>query len=296
MAEEGIAGGTGSPGAEGSAPSGGSSGASATPGLDWSTFRASLGDLGKDKSFDTYNDVKGLAKSHVELNKMIGNSLRLPKKDSPPEEREKAIKEIMGKLKAEGILEGTPETPDKYDIKVPKQEGWKSNDNLIKSFKEHSHKTGKSPSQVQADFDWFINYQAEEQRQKQMEFENAKQSLKSEFGGLYIRKMEAARRAAAKHLGEDGDALISDLPPKAGARILKALAEIGDPLLEGAMVAGEIPGVVTADQLTAKINLMMNDKKHPLNDISHLQHKDAVSEYTKLQQDFIRLQGRKGGR
>ena len=295
MPEEGIAGGTGSPGAEGSAPSGGSS-PGAAPGLDWSTFRTSLGDLGRDKSFEPIKDLNGLAKSYVEAQKMIGGSIRLPKKDAKPEERKKAVTELMGKLRAEGILEGTPETPDKYDIKMPTEEGWKANEPLIKSFREAAHKIGVPPSQVQGMFDWYLNFQAETQREEQMEFENTKRALKSEFGGLYVRKMEAARRAAAKYLGEDGDALISDLPPKAGARILKALAEIGDPLLEDAMVAGEIPGVVTADQLTAKINLMMNDKKHPLNDISHVQHKDAVIEYTKLQQDFIRLQGRKGGR
>jgi hypothetical protein len=284
MPEEGIAGGAGNP--QGSAPTGGSS---APGGLDWSVFKSSLGDLGKDKSFEPIKDFHGLAKSYVEAQKMIGGSIRLPKKDASPEEKKKAQNDILTKLRAEGILEAPPQAPDKYEIKLPKEEGFTPNEPLINSFKEAAHKSGLPPSQAQAMVDWYLNFQAETERQEQMEFENTKKALKSEFGGLYVRKMEAARRAASKYLGEDGDELISNLPPKTGARILKALAEIGDPLLEDAMVAGEIPGVVTKDEIQNKINIMITDKKHPLNDISHPGHKAAVEEYSRLQQDLIRL-------
>jgi len=252
-------------------------------------FKSSLGDLGKDKSFEPIKDFHGLAKSYVEAQKMIGGSIRLPKKDASPEEKKKAQNDILTKLRAEGILEAPPQAPDKYEIKLPKEEGFTPNEPLINSFKEAAHKSGLPPSQAQAMVDWYLNFQAETERQEQMEFENTKKALKSEFGGLYVRKMEAARRAASKYLGEDGDELISNLPPKTGARILKALAEIGDPLLEDAMVAGEIPGVVTKDEIQNKINIMITDKKHPLNDISHPGHKAAVEEYSRLQQDLIRL-------
>ena len=264
-------------------------------GADFGKFREGLGDIGKDKSFEPIKDFNGLAKSYVEAQKMIGSSIRLPKKDAKPEDRQKAVGDILGKLRTEGILESPPESAEKYEIKFPTEEGWKANEPLVKSFKEAAHKLGVPPSQVQGMFDWYLNFQAEAHREVETEFENSKRALKSEFGGLYIRKMEAARRAAAKYLGEDGDALISNLPPKAGIRILKALAEIGDPMLEDAMVAGEIPGVVTEEQLKTQINAMM-DKKHPLQDLSHPLHNDAVGKYSKLQQDLIRLTNRKGGR
>lgn len=288
---EGIVQGAGSPGA-GSAPAGGSS--SGVPTLDWGAFRTSLGDLGKEKSFDSIKDLNGLAKSYVEAQKMIGGSIRLPKKDAKPEDREKAVKDIMGKLRAEGIVEAPPESPDKYEIKMPTEEGFAPNEPLINSFKEAAHKIGVPPSQVQGLFDWYLNFQAESQREEQMDFENSKRALKTEWGGLYVRRMEAARRAASKYLGEDGDALISNLPPKAGVRILKALAEIGDPLLEDAMVAGEIPGVATKDEIQTKIDNMVADKNGPLMNLSHPGHKKALEDYTKLQQDLIRLM--KGGK
>jgi hypothetical protein len=46
---------------------------------------------------------------------------------------------------------------------------------------------------------------------------------------------------------------------------------------------------VTKDEIQNKINIMITDKKHPLNDISHPGHKAAVEEYSRLQQDLIRL-------
>lgn len=287
MPEEGIAQGAGSQGAgAGSAPPGGSS----AP--DWNTFRGSLGDLGKDKAFEPIKDFQGLAKSFVDAQKLVGASIRLPKKDAKPEERQKAIGDILGKLRNEGIIETPPGNPDGYQIKFPEEEGFKPNEPLINSFKAAAHKIGLQPSHAQALFDWYLNFQAEAQRQEDEEFQKTKSGLKKEYGGLYVRKMEAARRATAKYLGQDGDELISELPPKAGARLIKAFAEIGDPLLEEEMVAGEIPGVVTKDELKTQIQTMINDPKHPLNDISHAGHKDAVDKYNKLMRDFVRAGGR----
>jgi hypothetical protein len=287
MPEEGIAGGTGSPG-------GGSAPAAGVP--DFGAFRESLGDLGKDKAFEPIKDFNGLAKSFVEAQKMIGGSIRLPKKDGKPEERQKAVSDLLGKLRTEGILEGAPEAPDKYDIKFPSAEEFTPNEPLVKSFREAAHKLGVTPTVAQGLFDWYLNFQAESESSEQREFEEAKSSLKKDMGGLYVRKMESARRAVAKYLGADGDALISNLAPKAAVRILKAFAEIGDPLLEEEMVAGELPGVITVDALEKKVNDMMFDKKHPLNDLSHPLHMKAVEEYTKLTQDLIRMRKVKGGK
>lgn len=266
-------------------------GAPATP--DFNSVKESLGDLGKDKSFEPIKDFNGWAKTFVEGQKMIGSSIRLPKKDAKPEERQKAVGEITAKLRAEGILESPPESPDKYEIKFP-TEDFKGNEPLITSFKAAAHKLELPPSKVQGVFDWYLNFQAEVQAQEQREFEETKAGLKKEFAGLYVRKMEAARRAMAKFVGEDGDELISNLPPKAGARLLKAFAEIGDPLLEEAMVAGEIPGVPSLEELRKKAAVMMADKTHPLNILHHPLHTQALKDYDKINDMIARMQ--KGGK
>ncbi|MCJ7443272.1 MAG: hypothetical protein MUO26_01855 [Methanotrichaceae archaeon] len=267
--------------------------------IDWSKggvehfagFKESLGDLAKDKSLEPIKDFHGLTKSFVESQKMIGSSIRLPPKDMKPEDRQKAVGELVGRLRKEGVLESVPESPDKYEIKMPEIEGWKVNESLFNSFRESAHKLGVTPSHAQGLFDWYLNIQEESNAKSQVEFETMKRGLKKEFGGLYPRKMEAARRAVAKYFGEDGDNIISQLPPAVGRKMVLAFSEIGDPMLEDSLMSGGIPGVVTKEQIKAKIDSMF-DPKHPLQDISNRGHKEAVEEYSKLQQQYIGLGGK----
>jgi len=55
-------------------------------------------ELQSEKSLQSFKDLPALAKSYVEAQKMIGGSIRLPKPDAPPEEREKVIGDIYTKL------------------------------------------------------------------------------------------------------------------------------------------------------------------------------------------------------
>lgn len=264
--------------------------ASATP--DWGAFKGTLGEMGKDKSLEPIKDFHGLTKSYIEAQKMIGGSIRLPPKDAKPEDRTKAVNDILGKLRKEGVLEAVPESPDKYEIKTPTIDGWKANEPLVKGFKEIAHKTGVTPSQAQAMFDWYLNFQESASAQSQEEFETMKAGMKKELGGLYTRRMEAARRAVSKYIGEDGDSLISSLPPAVGKKLVMAFAEIGDPLLEDALIQGEKLGVSSLSDTEKKINEIVSNKSHPLWDISNPGHNKAVEEWTALQQIFIQLKGR----
>jgi hypothetical protein len=289
MAEEGaaVAGSTDA----GGTPSGSAVSAPTTP--DWGAFKSTLGDMGKDKSLEPIKDFHGLTKSYIEAQKMIGGSIRLPPKDAKPEDRTKAVNDILGKLRKEGVIESVPESPDKYDIKTPTMEGWKGNEPLITGFKEIAHKTGVTPTQAQALFDWYLNFQESSEAQSQAEFEEMKAGMKREMGGLYTRRMEAARRAVAKYIGADGDQLISSLPPAVGKKLVMAFAEIGDPLLEDALIQGERLGVSSLSDTEKKINEIVANKSHPLWDVSNPGHNKAVEEWSALQRVFIELKGRK---
>ena len=259
-----------------------SSEGSATP-FDFGAFKTSLGDMGQDKSLEPIKDLHGLTKSYIESQKMIGNSIRLPSKDLTPEDREKAVNELTNRLRQEGIMESIPESPDIYDFPVPEMEGFAPNKELINGFKAAAHKAGISQPKATELFNWYLNHQESIESQKQVEFETMKQSMKQEFGGLYPRKMEAARRAVAKYMGVDGDDLISSLPPSVGRKMVLAFAEIGDPMLEDGLILGEqIAGVESRDAVRKKMEAMMMDKHHPLMDLSHPGHTSAVEEYTKL--------------
>jgi len=284
----------GSPEAGGSpesgAPAVGSPEGSAPAAPDWGTLKASLGELGNDKSLEPIKDLHGLTKSYIESQKMIGNSIRLPGKDLKPEDRQKAVGELTTRLRKEGILEAVPETADGYELPLPQIEGWQANEPLINGFKEVAHKLGIPNSKASELFTWYLNFQEEAEAASQVEFETMKISMKKELGGLYPRKMEAARRAVAKYLGLDGDEIISNLPPAVGRKMVLAFAEIGDPMLEDGLILGElVQGVESKEAIGKKITDMMGDPKHPLNDISHPGHAKALEEYQKLNSMFVRM-------
>jgi hypothetical protein len=204
-----------------------------------------------------------------------------------PEDRLKAVNEITARLSKEGILEGAPETVDGYELAIPETEGFEANESLIAGFKDAAFKAGLSPSKASDLFNWYLNFQEESNANSQVEFETMKASMKKEMGGLYPRRMEAARRAAAKYLGVDGDKIISSLPPDVGKKMVMAFAEIGDPMLEDGLIMGEsIAGVESKDAIHKKMTDMVGDKNHALMDISHPGHSRALEEYNKLNQMY----------
>ena len=292
---EDQAGSQGSLGLEGQA---GSAGQATETGLpDWGSIKTSLGELGNDKAFEPIKDVKGLAESFVNSQKMIGRGIFLPDEKAKPEDKQKAIDGIKKKLKEAGVLESTPATPEEYQINFPEVDRFgnklQPNQPLVDSFRLAAHKLQLTPSVAQGLLDWYLNFQAEADASEDREFETMKANLKKEWGGLYTRRMEASRRAIAKYLGEEGDEIISHLPPAVGRKLVFAFSQIGEPMLEDELISGgPIAGVVTKEQVKAKIDAMFNDPKSPLNDISHRQHNEAVQEFSNLQQQYIRLGGK----
>lgn len=259
-------------------------------------FKESQGELGQDKALEPIKDLPGLLKMAVEGQKMIGGSIRLPKADATPEDRATDIGNLMVKLRTEGILESIPKSPDEYEIVFPTTEGFEPNQPLFDSFRAMAHKLGYTPSQVQAGVDWYLNFQAQADAEENAKFEVMQGELKTEFGGLYGRKREAARRAIFKYFGEDGDKMLGQLPPDIGAQFIRAFAEIGDPLLEDELISGELPGLATAEKLQEEINKMwkpVDGKSSPLMDESHAEHQAAVAKHDALQSSLVRLKATK---
>jgi len=268
--------------------------------LDWGTFRGTLGDLGKEKSLDSVKDFPGLVKNYVEAQKLLGKPIRLPGKEEK-EKRKAVVDGFINHLRTEGDLEAIPDSPGKYQITLPQEEGFVANEKLIGAFKTVAHKLQLSPTQTQQLFDWYINTQAEEESFDAVAFDDAKKALRKEFGGLYTRRMEAGRRATIKWLGDDGESLINSIPisvkDKNGipvaVRIVRALSEMGDSLIEDAIVGGELSGEDTPEGLQKKMIDMLNDPQSPLNDLTKLGRKEALEEYNKLNEKLARLRSRR---
>lgn len=278
----------------------GSQAGSAT--VDWSkggaehfgSFKESLGDLGKDKSLEPIKDFHGLGKSYIEGQKMIGRGIFLPKDGIPEEERKKSVDGIMDKLRKANIIEGVPASPEGYQIRMPEKmlngEPFSPNEPLLNSFRQAIHKLGLPPSKAQGLFDWYLNFQAESEASEEKAFAEMKVNLKKEWGGFYIRNMEAARRAVFKYVGEDGDSIISSLPPEIGQKLVRAFSQIGEPLLEDDIVTGNLQGMPNSDEIWKKMIEMQNQ---PASDLSHIGHKIWLKEYESLSNQYNQLQSRK---
>lgn len=80
-------------------------------------------------------------KTYAEAQKFIGGSIRLPGEKDAPQDREKKLHDVYAKL-------GRPESPDKYDLKLPEVGGVKWDDNAVGMFKQTAHKLGLNSAQL----------------------------------------------------------------------------------------------------------------------------------------------------
>ena len=80
-------------------------------------------------------------KTYAEAQKFIGGSIRLPGEKDAPQDREKKLNDVYAKL-------GRPESPEKYDLKLPEVNGVKWDDNAVGMFKQTAHKLGLNSAQL----------------------------------------------------------------------------------------------------------------------------------------------------
>jgi hypothetical protein len=118
-------------------------------------------DVRSDPALSSFNDLGSLAKSYVETKSLVGSSIRLPGKDSKPEDIDKWSGETSAKLKDHGLTlaklkEAPPATPDAYEFKLegvtPEQI---KGDKVIQSFSQWAHKNGVGNAQANGMVEWY---------------------------------------------------------------------------------------------------------------------------------------------
>lgn len=275
-------------GSAGGTPEGGTSPASGTgtagtgqqPQLP--SWRGSLSeDIRGEKSFDVFKGDKWdevgpvMAKSFLDSQKMIGNSIRIPGKDAKPED----WNTFYNKL-------GRPEKPEGYAYKRPqfvsKDVQW--DEGMEKEFINTAHQIGLNNDQVQKIIDWQGKYIEGRAVSAREQIKTTLGELKKEWGPDYESKLILGERAV-RQIG--GDRLV-DVLERTGLGnnidLVKAFAEIGNILAEDGLIDGRIDGRQSPEDIEKQIQTMMLDKTHPLNDISHPNHNAAVEELTRLNQ------------
>lgn len=107
-------------------------------------------EIRNEPSLQKFNDVGSIAKSYLEIEKLNGNAVQLPKKDFTPEQltewKEKQFPKIAPHLPALGF-DLPPPSADKYAIQKP--EGYTLDEGTEKVVREFAFKNGLSNKVVQ---------------------------------------------------------------------------------------------------------------------------------------------------
>jgi len=238
---------------------------------------------------------EGLARAVIHLEGHMGvpaeQLVRLPKPDDA--EGNAALWNRLGR----------PETPDKFDIKLP--EGSDLDKAGLDSFLAHLHKAGPmTPSMAQAAADWYGGYAkqvaAESERHFAAARETADADLKKELGGAYEATIDAAAEAVERFGGADYVQYLKDTNQgsdpraiKAWAAVAKASAEPGapDPGGKGAGSRRE-GGVMSPAEAEAELAKFSNPEAEEYKgvmDNNHAQH----DFYVKRRNDLFRM--KRGG-
>lgn len=146
-------------------------------------------DIKNDPSLQMYKDVQSLAKSHVSAQALIGKEKAIiPNEKSTDEEWANFYRRT-----------GRPESPDKYEFKLP--DGQKMDENFAKAFKQAAFEAGATPKQVQRLVDFYAKASSDSMATAQAAQDNAaKAELDAHIakvGGQekFMSQVDTARRA-----------------------------------------------------------------------------------------------------
>lgn len=238
---------------------------------DW---RSRLPDeLKAEKSLEDFKDVGGLAKSYVEAQKMIGNSVRIPKEDASDEDWEAFHMKL-----------GRPETVEGYDFvkpELPENVEW--NDRLADWFGKTAHSLGLSKTQANKLMQAWNDNQFTEMHNAQKEMKAKLDVLQESWGDQYEGRVELGVRGIDKMLPAEEAKEFKKLLDSTGfgdhPLMLKYAHQVGKMLKEDGYIIGDgHGGIHSVESAKAKIAEINADLKHPW----HAGDKAALEEMDEL--------------
>ncbi len=175
-----------------------------------------------EKSLSKYQSVGDLAKGHVHLSRMMGNSVKIPGEDSTDEERN----DFYTKL-------GRPETADNYEYARPDMpEGMSYDENSEQAFKELAHNQGITQTQLGSILDFYNKFALDSQIDQKLHMDEAyfkgEAALQKEWGHKgYDRNVAIAQRAMKEFGGPELEKLLTTDPRGSHPALVKAFYQMG---------------------------------------------------------------------
>lgn len=251
-----VQGATGSP--AGSVPAGAAS-------QEGAWFDALPDDLKADKTVQMFKGkpVVDVVKNLKDAQAYAVGAIRLPTDKDKPEDAEKKLNDIYGKL-------GRPESPDKYDLKLPENlpQGLSVNEELATNYRAWAHKAGLSNKQAQVLMDNFNEFQVGLFTKMGENKTAAEKALKDKYGAEYESMMAGAHRlindfadeqdVAYLEQGRGNDPALARLLVKIASQRKEDKAIKADPALQAS----------TIEKAKARINQILldparTDKRNP---------------------------------
>ena len=144
-------------------------------------------DLRDNKDLWHIKDIPGLAKSFINSQQMLGkDKIPVPGPFASDDE----LNHVYTKL-------GRPESSDGYELSMNHlAEGQEPNEDIVKGFKDASHKMGLAPRQAQGLLDWFNEMQGNQRQTMDQSIEQHRQDsemeLRKEWGASFDAKLKTA--------------------------------------------------------------------------------------------------------
>lgn len=236
-------------------------------------------ELRGEKSLQDFKDINSMAKSHVELHRMLGNRVKLPDDNSTPEEWNKFYAKI-----------GRPESPEGYDLADPGDmpPGMQWDQDLAGWFSKTAYELGL-PKQKAQEFVKRWNDRAgvtmhEAQKQMGAELDN----LRREWGDSFDGRVELGVRAIERAFQKPEEAVkFKEFLNTSGLgnhpMMIKFADFVGRIMKnDGYIVSDGKGGMLGTEAAKAKISEINADMKHPYWDAKHPGHAAALEEMKNL--------------
>lgn len=266
-----------------------------------SSFLSSLSDdLKSNESLKKFKDIDSLAKSYVNLQSMVGSSLRIPSQDASAEAKEEFFKKLES---VEGIARlpskedeaqflnfmnklGRPESPDAYEI--PQVESLLKDEVKMKAaaeFKALAHNLGLTNKQAKALMEMDLQRVSAKEEEVVSFAERGVQALKKEFGEAFEGRAQLASAMAkelVKKYPEFKDSL-RDPSIAYNPVLIHALAELGKVNQERGTLGSNVKSSsLTPAEIHARISEIQSNKADPYWNASDPNHKARVEYVSKL--------------
>lgn len=240
-------------------------------------------DLRGDETLASIPDLETLARSHIDAQKHIGGSIRIPSEDAGEQDWADFNAKLTSKLPSLINLSDDPEAAKAtlYErLGVPKDAEGYTAEGLDQGFREFALANGFTNDQVAALLTKVNEDNAAAAEMAEAAGVEATNGLKSEWGHAYDQKLAEANKAINAFGGEDGMAFATETGLIKNPAFLKMMAAAGANLGEEA--AGSIPNstklALSPEEAKLQIDTIRRNPDHPW----HKGSKEALAHMNKL--------------